>query len=351
MGAGRDDLAALSRVAAQFAVAITPAMQALSDPTDPRDPIARQFAPDPAELDQRPEELTDPIGDEAHSPVPGIVHRYPDRALLKLVNVCPVYCRFCFRREMVGPGKKGLTSEQLDTAMDYIAKHHELFEVILTGGDPLILSARRIAEAVRRLNTIPHLGILRVHTRVPVVDPEKITPAMARALRGTEKPTYLVVHANHAREFTPQARAALARLADAGIPLLGQSVLLRGVNDSAETLANLYRAMLKARVKPYHLNQGDLARGTAHFRVPLAEGQALMRQLRGRLTGLGQPTYILDIPGGHGKVPVGPVYAEPCADGGWTLTDPWGCRHRYADSLPGASPGGLEGVKAPPTGD
>lgn len=341
---GTSDLAALRRVTERFAVAVTPAMRALIDPADPSDPIARQFDPSLAELNELAEELVDPIGDATHSPLPGIVHRYPDRLLLKLVSVCPVYCRFCFRRETVGPGNQGLSADELDAAIAYIAARPEIFEVILTGGDPLILSSRRLAEVFAKLNAIPHLGIIRIHSRVPVVDPERVTPELVAALRGP-KPVYVVVHANHAREFTGPARAACAALADAGLPLLGQSVLLRGVNDNEQALAELFRAMLTARVKPYHLNQLDKARGTSHFRVPLAEGQALLARLRGRLSGLGQPSYILDIPGGHGKVPVGPLYAEKAENGDWLISDPWGCVHHYAE---GASPAAPAGVKARP---
>ncbi len=341
---GTSDLAALKRVTERFAVAVTPHIRALADPQDAQDPIARQFDPSIEELHDAPDELSDPIGDAAYAPLPGIVHRYPDRLLLKLVNVCPVYCRFCFRRETVGPGNQGLTGAELDAAIDYIAARPEIFEVILTGGDPLILSPRRLADAMARLNAIPHLGIIRIHTRVPVVDPERITPELVAALRG-DKPVYLVVHANHVREFVPEASRALAALADAGLPLLGQSVLLRGVNDSAAALDALFRAMLRNRVKPYHLNHLDKARGTSHFRVKLAEGQALLARLRGRLSGLGQPSYILDIPGGHGKVPVGPLYAETAENGEWRISDPWGCVHRYAE---GASPAAPAGVEPPP---
>lgn len=333
------DIAALKKVAAQFAVSLTPHLQSLIDPADPNDPVARQFLPDAAELETHDHELADPIGDEAHSPVAGIVHRYPDRVLLKLVNVCPVYCRFCFRRETVGPvsvknGGTGLNAEQLDAAVDYIARQPAIWEVILTGGDPLIVSPRRLREVVARLNAIPHLGIIRIHSRVPVVDPDRITPELVEALKG-EKPVWLLLHANHAAEFVPEARAAIARLVDAGIPVLGQSVLLKGVNDSPAALADLFKAMVANRIKPHYLHHGDLARGTAHFRVGLDEGQQLMASLRGRVSGLAQPTYILDIPGGHGKVPVGPVYARPQDDGSWTITDPWGCVHAYADVAAG----------------
>lgn len=324
-------LAALKQVAAQFAVSVTPHLQAQIDPTDPKDPIARQFLPDAAELVTHDHERGDPIGDDAHSPVPGIVHRYPDRVLLKLVNVCPVYCRFCFRREMVGPGSKGLSADQLDAAIEYIAQHPAIWEVILTGGDPLIVSPRRLKEVIARLNAIPHLGVIRLHSRVPVVDPAKINDAMIDALKSSEKAVWLLLHANHTREFVPEAVAAIRRLVEAGVPMLGQSVLLKGVNDSPAALTDLFRAMVANRIKPHYLHHGDLARGTSHFRLSLSEGQNLMRRLRGHTSGLLQPTYILDIPGGHGKVPVGPGYAEPNDDGSWTVTDPWGCSHPYDD--------------------
>lgn len=334
----------LRAVAARFAVAITPAMQTLVDPSDPADPIARQFMPDERELEDQDFEIADPIGDDRFSPIPGIVHRYPDRVLLKLLAACPVYCRFCFRRETIGPGRSGLSGAELDAALAYIAARPDLFEVILTGGDPMILSPRRLADVIARLGALPHLGILRIHTRVPVVDPGRITDELVAGL-ASSKPVYVVIHANHAREFTPAAVAACRKLTAAGAVLLGQSVLLRGVNDSVEALTDLYRAMLRAGVKPYHLNQLDLARGTAHFRVPLAEGQRLVAALRGRLSGLAQPTYILDIPEGHGKVPVGPVYAETVENGGWRVTDPAGKVHEYQE---GSSPAGPQGVKARP---
>ena len=328
-------IAALKQVAAQFAVAVTPHLQSLIDPADAKDPIARQFLPDAAELVTHEHERGDPIGDDTHSPVPGIVHRYPDRVLLKLVNVCPVYCRFCFRREMVGPGSKGLSADQLDAAIDYIARHPAIWEVILTGGDPLIVSPRRLKEVIAKLNAIPHLGVIRIHSRVPVVDPARINDAMIDALKSSEKAVWLLLHANHAREFVPESVAAIRRLVGAGLPMLGQSVLLKGVNDSPTALTDLFRAMVANRIKPHYLHHGDLARGTSHFRLSLAEGQNLMRRLRGHTSGLLQPTYILDIPGGHGKVPVGPGYAEPNDDGSWTVTDPWGCAHRYDDPAVG----------------
>jgi lysine 2,3-aminomutase len=319
--AGR--VAVLERVAAQYAVAITPAMTALIETPD--DPIARQFLPSEAELELRPEEAADPIGDAAHSPVEGVVHRYPDRCLLTLNHACAVYCRFCFRREVVGPdGTRPLNAAALDAAMAYIAARPAIWEVIVTGGDPLILSPRRLRDAMARLAAIDHVKVVRFHTRVPAVAPEKVTAALVAALKSSGKTTYLALHANHARELTPPARAACAKIVDAGIPMLGQTVLLKGVNDSPETLEDLFRAMVETRIKPYYLHHPDLALGTGHFRCTVEEGQALMRTLRGTVSGLCQPTYILDIPGGHGKVPVGPDYIV-----GGQVEDPAGRRHAY----------------------
>jgi lysine 2,3-aminomutase len=322
-----DAVDALEAVAARYAIAVTPAVAALIDPADPSDPIGLQYLPSPEELISAPGEQADPIGDQIHAPVKGIVHRYPDRLLLTATYACAVYCRFCFRREVVGPGGAGgLTPAELDGALAYIAGHPEVWEVILTGGDPLVLSPRRIADLVRRLSDIPHVKILRVHTRLPVADPEQVSEALVGALSGSRLTLAVGVHVNHARELTPAADAALARLAGAGALLLSQTVLLRGVNDRVEVLGDLMRALVERGVRPYYLHHPDPAPGTARFRVSLAEGQALVRGLRGRYSGLCQPTYVLDIPGGFGKVPAGPAWIE--SDGaGLTATDPWGGRH------------------------
>ena len=307
--------AALEPVAARYAVAISPAMADLIDPDDPNDPIARQFIPDPAELVRQPEERADPIGDDVFSPVEGLVHRYPDRVLLKLVYTCPVYCRFCFRREMVGPdGRPGLTARQRAAAYDYIRAHPQIWEVILTGGDPLVLPASRLRKAVEALAAIDHVKIIRIHTRVPAVAPERITAEMVDAIKAPGKATYVVLHANHPRELSEAARAACAQIIDAGIPMLSQSVLLKGVNDDAEVLAELMRAFVACRIKPYYLHHADLAPGTAHLRTSIEAGQELMRHLRGRISGLCQPAYMLDIPGGAGKVPIGPQYISDCTE-------------------------------------
>jgi lysine 2,3-aminomutase len=327
----RDRLGALERVAARYAVAITPAIAGLIDCGDADDPIARQFVPDARELVEHPEENADPIGDDAHSPVAGIVHRYPDRVLVKLTPICATYCRFCFRRETVGPQGEPLSREEVATALDYIAQRPDVWEVILSGGDPLVLSTRRLHAVVSRLTAIAHVKVIRVHTRVPVVDPERITRGLVQALKGAGKATFVVLHANHPRELGEAARAACARFVDAGIPMLSQSVLLRGVNDDPEILGELMRAFVECRIKPYYLHHGDLAPGTAHVRTTIAQGQELMRALRGRTSGLCQPTYVLDIPGGHGKSPVGPSYVEPDAQmpGRYRVADYRGRAHSY----------------------
>lgn len=319
-------ISALDDVEKHYAVAVTPAWQDLI--THPDDPIALQVLPDAAELDVLPHERSDPIGDDALSPVKGIVHRYPDRALLKPLLICPIYCRFCFRREHVGPDGGLLTDAELEVAYAWLDAHPAIREVILTGGDPLMLSPRRLKAILQRLEAIPHVESVRIHSRVPVAAPERVTQDMLDACE-TEKPLWLVVHANHAREFSLPARQALRRVQMRGIPILAQSVLLRGVNDTPQALEDLLRIMIANRVKPYYLHQLDPAPGTARFHVPIEEGRALLAQLRGRVPGLAWPTYVLDIPGGHGKVPLGPDYLEDNA-----VRDPWGARHALAGPGP-----------------
>jgi lysine 2,3-aminomutase len=302
----------------------------LIDPSDPDDPIASQFVPSAAELIGTAEERADPIGDAAHSPVEGIVHRYPDRVLLKAVHLCPVYCRFCFRREMVGPQGPGmLPPDALERALAYIRERPEIWEVILTGGDPLVLAPRRLREITQRLSEIAHVKIVRFHTRVPVVEPERVDAELVAALQASGKTTYVALHANHPRELTDAARVACARLLDAGIAMVSQTVLLRGVNDDAEVLAELMRAFVEARVKPYYLHHPDLAPGTSHFRLSIEEGQSLVEALRGRVSGLCQPVYVLDIPGGHGKADIGPRTLRAQEDGTQSVRDYRGREHPY----------------------
>ncbi|MDB6085519.1 MAG: L-lysine 2,3-aminomutase, partial [Gammaproteobacteria bacterium] len=296
------------------------------------DPIAAQFVPTGAEMNWSHDEREDPIGDEAYSPTPGIVHRYPDRVLLKPLHVCPVYCRFCFRREMVGPGGEALSEQDLQNALAYIESNDKIWEVVITGGDPLIMSARRIESMMRRLEGIKHVGVVRYHTRVPVVKPEAINEALIRALR-IKKAVYIVLHANHVKELSEEAREACAKLVDAGFPMLSQTVLLNGVNADPNSLEQLFRALVEMRIKPYYLHHGDLARGTRHFRTSIAAGQQVMRALRGTVSGICQPLYVLDIPGGNGKVPIGPGYLTELDDGSYTVRDYKGNSHGYQDSI------------------
>ncbi len=324
---------ALEQVGQQYAIAITPAIRKLINPADSRDPIALQFVPQAGELNILPEELPDPIGDKAYSPVEGIVHRYPDRVLLKAVHICPVYCRFCFRREMIGPqGEGSLTDAALEKALRYISDRKEIWEVILTGGDPLILSPRRLGKIMDALSMIDHVRVVRVHSRVPVASPERIDDALVRALGKFGKTVYVAIHANHPRELSTETRLACKRLTDAGISLLSQTVLLRDINDHVDILAELMRAFVELRIRPYYLHHPDLAPGTSHFRLSIAEGQRLVAELRGRVSGLCQPTYVLDIPGGYGKSPIGPDYLNRDSGGCLSVRDYNGNWHAYPDA-------------------
>ena len=290
--------------------------------------VLAQFLPQAQELDILPEELADPIGDDAHRPVQGLTHRYPDRVILHATQTCEVYCRFCFRREAVGENGM-LSEEEFEKVLTYLRDHPQIWEVILTGGDPLVLSARRLREMLARLSDIPSVQVIRFHTRIPMVAPEKITEDLLEAL-DIRPAVWLVVHTNHADELTPAVEAALARLTRAGIPLLSQTVLLRGINADPDVLEALFRGLIRNRVKPYYLHHPDLAKGTSHFRLPIAEGQKIFAALRGRISGTALPTYILDIPGGYGKVPINSTYLEESAEG-WIVTDPKGNKHLYRD--------------------
>jgi lysine 2,3-aminomutase len=328
---GDADVGPLQTVEDRYSVAVPPIIADLLAGRDGQDALMRQFIPSVKELEQQPGERVDPIGDDAHSPVSGLVHRYPDRVLLKPLHVCPVYCRFCFRREHVGPDGGLLTEAELNAAYDWLAARPAIREVILTGGDPLMLNADRVARLTRALSAIAHIDVIRWHSRVPVVAPERITDAMAQALSATEKAVWVSVHANHPDELGPLAAAAVRRLAKAGIALVSQTVLLKGVNDDPAVLEALFRRLIRLGVKPYYLHHPDLAPGTGHFRLPIARGQEIVDQLRGRLSGIAQPTYVLDIPGGEGKSPLTPAYwdAERAEVRDWR-----GNRHEYGDLPP-----------------
>jgi lysine 2,3-aminomutase len=319
-------LPAISAVAEKYAIAISPQLvDLLQNPG-----VSQQFVPSALELNNTEHDLADPIGDKPYSPVKGIVHRYPDRCLLQPVNLCPVYCRFCFRRETIGPGNAALSETELQACYEYIKSQQGIWEVILSGGDPLILKPKKLAAIINNLDQIKHVEIIRIHTRVPVVDSARVSLEMLEVLK-QRKPIYVILHINHPAEFSPAAIAAIEQLADNGIPLLGQTVLLKNVNDNIETLGQLMRTMVKHRIKPYYLHQADLAAGTGHFRTPIQQGQDLVAALRGAYSGLCQPQFVLDIPGGEGKSPIGPNYLTKQASG-YKIKNYKGVEHDYHES-------------------
>ncbi|MBU6155685.1 MAG: lysine-2,3-aminomutase-like protein [Alphaproteobacteria bacterium] len=329
--ASRDELEA---VAARYAVAITQPVAELIARGDDADPIARQYVPDPRELLATEGDLADPIGDRRHMPVEGIVHRYPDRVLFKVVHVCPVYCRFCFRREMVGPGREAnLSPQAIGRARDYIAANSGIHEVIFTGGDPLVLAPHRVAQLTQMMDAIGHVERIRWHTRMPVVDPARIDTPMAQAIKPRRAQLVIALHANHPAEFTKAAGEALRRLHAAGARLLSQSVLLRGINDSIPTLAALLDTFRAHSITPYYLHHADLAPGTAHFRTSIRHGIGLMQALRAQAPGTALPDYVLDIPGGYSKVILTGDDAVETRPGQWRLRDDAGQWHDYAERL------------------
>jgi lysine 2,3-aminomutase len=312
---------ALSPVARAFSVRIPRYYLSLIDPDDPADPIALQCLPAVEELLTSPTDLEDAVGDEAMSPVPGIVQKHGNRVILLVSNTCTMYCRFCFRRPVAsGHAVDGLR-DRLREAFHHLETHPDIHEVILSGGDPLTLEDDALHALLTRLRAIPHVRLLRIHTRAPVTLPSRVTPGLVEALR-PHRPLYLVTHFNHPRELTPLAREGLARLIDAGIPLLNQSVLLKGVNDSADTLAELCWGLLAAGVTPYYLHHCDRTPGTGMFRTSIARGREIMAQLKARIPGHGLPRYVLDLPGGHGKVSLELEAARDLGDGRWEVTTP-----------------------------
>lgn len=298
-------------------------------PAPLQDPVGRQYMPDMREEIIAAEENDDPIGDDAHAPVKGIVHRYPDRVLLKITDTCSVYCRFCFRKEMVGQGGGMLSAEEVDAALAYVRASENIREVILTGGDPLTLSNRRLGELLARLESIPHLDIIRIHTRSPVVRPERVDDGLTDLFSSIRKALYVVLHVNHAQEIDARVEAAFQKLSRSGAILLSQSVLLKDINDDVAVLEALFRKLLANKVKPYYLHHPDLAPGTGHFRVSIKRGQDIMKTLRGKLSGLAYPTYVLDLPGGYGKMPLTPAYLEELTDGAYNIEDYQGRKHLY----------------------
>jgi lysine 2,3-aminomutase len=313
-------------VGRKYAVKTTPHVLSTIKPA--HDPVGKQYLPQLKELAITPEESLDPIGDDIHTPVKGLVHRYADRALFKIVNVCAVYCRYCFRREMIGPGAGALTPHEIEAALDYIRNNKNIWEVILSGGDPLVLSPAKLKKLMDDLAAIPHVQVIRIHTRIPAADPARVTNEMATALK-QDKAVYVAIHINHAQEITPEVERAFKTLREADCILLSQSVLLKDVNDNADALEDLFRKLTALRVKPYYLHHADLAPGTSHFRTTIAHGQGLMKQLKQRLSGIARPAYMLDIPGGHGKISIDPSALSTLDNETYLLEDPNGAVHTY----------------------
>ncbi len=330
------DFANIESVGAHYAIGLTQHIVDTISANPSSDAIRRQYVPSENELYVTPTELADPIGDDAHSPVKGIVHRYPDRVLYKAVSACAVYCRYCFRREMIGANnRQSFNNDDRQAALDYIAAHKQIWEVILTGGDPFVLSARHISNLLAELSAIEHVQIIRIHTRVPIADPARITDEYVQAIsESCTKPLYIALHTNHPDELNDGAAGAIAKLHGIGATLLSQSVLLRGVNDHAGTLERLFRKLITLHVKPYYLHHPDMAKGTSHFRLPLKEGIAIYKALLGRVSGICQPSYMLDIPGGFGKIPINAGYVEELNDGHYLVEDYQGNRHTYIDDPP-----------------
>jgi lysine 2,3-aminomutase len=308
----------LRALAGGFPLSITPYYASLMDAQDARCPIRRQCVPQALEAREVPGDLRDPLGEEANEVAPHLVQRYPDRALLIATDRCSVYCRFCTRSRMVGHGGGARALSALEPAFAYLRAHPEVQEVIVSGGDPLVMRSERVAALLEALARIESIGDVRVASRTPVTLPQRITPELCRALRA-HPAVWLMTHFNHPRELTPEAMRACALLVDHGIPVMNHTVLLRGVNDDAQLLEQLFRGLVRARVRPYYLLQADPVRGTGHLRTPLAVGLSIMEALQGRLSGIALPRFIVDTPNGRGKVPIGPNYVVAGGEGVTTL--------------------------------
>ncbi len=326
--------AVVKRQRGALPLGLTPYYAALLAPDNPADPLRRTMIPVTAEFSIAPGEQEDSLGEEAHSPVPGLVHSYPDKVLFLATDQCATYCRFCTRSREVGSGAKPPAMRRWQLALDYIQAHDQIRDVLISGGDPLTIGDDRLESLLAALRAIPHVEIIRVGTKIPAVLPQRITPALVKMLRRYH-PLYFSIHFTHPTECTPEVHRACARLADAGIPLGGQTVLLRGVNDDPDVMRHFMTTLLKMRVRPYYLHQCDAVAGTAHFRTPLHTGEAIIRHLHGHTTGYAVPTYMLDAPGGGGKVPLTPSYIEERKPDQITVTNHDG--HRYEYQFPAES--------------
>ncbi len=297
----------IKKALAKFRMAITPYYLSLIDPNDPYDPIRRQAIPQGAECNIAPADLNDPLHEDEDSPAPGLTHRYPDRVLFLITDMCSMYCRHCTRRRFAGQKDDESPSERIEKCLAYIEKTPQVRDVLLSGGDALMVSDKKLEYIIQRLRAIPHVEIVRIGSRTPVVCPQRITPELCEMLKKYH-PIWLNTHFNHPNEFTPEAEQALARLANAGIPLGNQTVLLRGVNDCVHVMKKLMHELVRNRVRPYYIYQCDLSMGLEHFRTPVSKGIEIIENLRGHTSGYAVPTFVVDAPGGGGKTPVMPQY-------------------------------------------
>lgn len=313
-----------------FPISITPYYLGLADPHDENCPIRRQVVPRLAETREVHGDLRDPLGEVAHEVAPELVQRYPDRALLLVSDRCAVYCRFCTRSRMVGQGGGPRSDERLKPAFAYLESHPEIRDVIVSGGDPLTMATDRLLRVIERLRRVPSVETIRLATRVPVTLPQRITDELLEALR-PHHPLWVMTHFNHPKELAPPARRALNRLADAGFPVMNQTVLLRGINDDSRTLTELFRGLVRERARPYYLLQTDPVRGSGHLRTPIATGIRILEELQGKLSGIALPKLIVDTPGGFGKVPIGPDYVIRRHEGVTRFRTPRGVEVDYVD--------------------
>ena len=321
---------AVTRRTGRFIMAVPPYWAALMDPDDPACPIRRQAVPVDDEYAVSPNDLVDPLAEDAHMPVPGLVHRYPDRVLLLVVEVCAMYCRFCTRSRVVGTTAGYSRPANLDAALAYIRAHRTIRDVLISGGDPLTLSDERLDDLLGKLRAIRHVEFIRMGTRNPITLPYRVTPSLCTVLR-RHGPIWMSLHVNHPKEITEPVKHACALLADSGLPLGSQTVLLKGINDRPAIMKRLVHELLKIRVRPYYLYQCDPVKGTAHFRTPVAAGLRIIEQLRGHTTGYAVPTFVVDAPGGGGKIPLAPNYVERAADGAWTFRNYAGKLYTYRE--------------------
>jgi len=330
----RSEERAVTRKFGRFIMGIPPYWAALMDPDDPSCPIRRQAVPIEEEYQLSPNDMIDPLAEDSHMPVPGLVHRYPDRVLLLVVEVCAMYCRFCTRSRVVGTTAGYSRPANIDAAIAYIRSHRRIRDVLISGGDPLTLSDDRLGDVLTKLRAIPHVEFIRIGTRNPVTLPYRVTPSLCDVLK-QHKPVWMSLHFNHPKEVTDPVRRACGMLADAGVPLGSQTVLLKGINDRPAIMRKLFHELLKIRVRPYYLYQCDPVKGTAHFRTTIAAGIQIIEQLRGHTSGYAVPTFVVDAPGGGGKIPVMPNYVVSVKPGVWTLRNYAGQLFTYKEEPSG----------------